>query len=243
VSLRCPHCSRVVVLSLVAAGPPAFQPVHLDPAAVPASPPKRKAKTCACGHDAHEGPCQHGKGTAFGGCPCEGQHSRRRSAKPAAAGETKSPMSKGERIILATIVQLGCISSAHLTIVTGYKRSTRNAYLARLVAAGFIEEREAGWFPTHLGRSALPDVPKLPTGADLAQHYLDTLPEGESTLLAVLLAENGRPIERDVLGEVSGYKRSTRNAYLQRLAARQLVVDVDRETVRASEMLFDKAKA
>jgi hypothetical protein len=46
-------------------------------------------------------------------------------------------------------------------------------------------------------------------------------------------------VEREVVTDLTGYKTSTRNAYLARLRAKQLVVVVDREHVKASETLFE----
>lgn len=46
-----------------------------------------------------------------------------------------------------------------------------------------------------------------------------------------------RPMGREAISEATGYKRSTRDAYLQRLGARRLVT-AERGLVRASELLF-----
>jgi hypothetical protein len=48
-------------------------------------------------------------------------------------------------------------------------------------------------------------------------------------------------VPRDDLGEAIGYKRSSRDTYLQRLAARKLVEVVGPGEVRASPILFDEA--
>lgn len=47
------------------------------------------------------------------------------------------------------------------------------------------------------------------------------------------------PVERAALDEATGYKRSSRDAYLQRLGARRLVEAEGRSRVKASASLFD----
>lgn len=46
------------------------------------------------------------------------------------------------------------------------------------------------------------------------------------------------PIERDVLSEATGYQRSSRDAYLQRMGTKRLVEVVGRGAVKASDALF-----
>jgi chromosome segregation and condensation protein ScpB len=67
------------------------------------------------------------------------------------------------------------------------------------------------------------------------------LPEGERAVLEVLLEANGEPVERERISEVSGYKRSTRDAYISRLKARHLIVETGPGTIRATDELFDEA--
>lgn len=51
-------------------------------------------------------------------------------------------------------------------------------------------------------------------------------------------ANHGKPVERDIIDKLTGYKRSSRDAYLSRLTARRLVESVGRGEVRASAELF-----
>ncbi len=46
-------------------------------------------------------------------------------------------------------------------------------------------------------------------------------------------------MSREALTEATGYKRSSRDTYLQRLGARELVVTERDGTIRAAEQLFD----
>ena len=52
------------------------------------------------------------------------------------------------------------------------------------------------------------------------------------------MASYPKAVERDAISEKSGYQRSTRDAYLQRLGARKLVVSEGRGHVRAAAELF-----
>lgn len=149
------------------------------------------------------------------------------------------PLPRGEAAVLAACIQFpDGLAREQLTVLTGYKRSTRDAYIQRLGERGYIEVRGSTVFATEDGCAALPDAEPLPTGADLQEYWFNRLPEGERAILRVLVEHYPEPVQRDALTEATEYKRSTRDAYLQRLAAKQLVADVGRGEVRASETLF-----
>lgn len=57
-------------------------------------------------------------------------------------------------------------------------------------------------------------------------------------VLRILIERHPHPVHRAVLDESTGYKRSSRDAYIQRLKARQLVV-IQHDGVSASDQLFD----
>lgn len=153
---------------------------------------------------------------------------------------------KGEQACLIAMVQHGPdgVTREQLTALTGYKRSTRDAYLQRLREKGLMAERGFGGMAT--GRCvASPagiewlgqDFEPLPTGEELQQHWLKKLPEGEARVLATVLEVYPKAIDREQITEATGYKRSTRDAYVQRLKTRELV-ETEVGTVRASEKLF-----
>jgi len=48
-------------------------------------------------------------------------------------------------------------------------------------------------------------------------------------------------VTRDYLSETTGYKRSSRDAYLQRLSARQLVIFRGRGEIVAAKELFENS--
>lgn len=163
---------------------------------------------------------------------------RARPATPAA--ERDAELGAGERAVLTAAAQHGDqgVDREQLTVLTGYKRSTRNTYIQRLTAAGYVEQRGEIILATDEGLGALgPNFEPLPTGDELLRHWLGRLPEGERVILEALVAAYPGDVERESLSETTGYKRSTRNTYLQRLGARKLI-ETSGETVRASAELF-----
>jgi DNA-binding IclR family transcriptional regulator len=126
-----------------------------------------------------------------------------------------------------------------LSILTGYKRSTRDAYLQRLGDRGFVHVNGSGITATQAGVDALgTDFEPLPTGSALLDWWLQRLPAGERAVLDVLAGAHPDGVDRAAIDERTGFKRSTRDAYIQRLMARRLV-ETDRGAVRASDELFD----
>jgi uncharacterized protein len=152
-----------------------------------------------------------------------------------------SDLSKGERIVLTAIAQDGSgVDRSQLTVVTGYKRSTRDAYLQRLAGKGFISENGSGLLATDTGIEALgTDYEPLPTGDALREYWLKKLPEGERKILQVLIPSWPESVPREQISELTSYARSSRDAYLQRLASRKLIENSGRAEVRASDLLFD----
>jgi hypothetical protein len=159
------------------------------------------------------------------------------AADASAAGATGLP--KGEQVVLTAIAQHpDGVTREQLTVLTGYKRSTRDAYIQRMRERGVIESDGDRILATDAGFAALgPSFEPLPTGSALADHWLQKLPEGESRILRILLDRAPGFVERDKLSELTGYARSSRDAYLQRLSARQLIRS-ERGAARASENLL-----
>lgn len=154
---------------------------------------------------------------------------------------TSAPLPKGERACLIAIAQhANGVTRQQLTVLTGYKRSSRDAYIQRLKEKGYLT------FPSgdritasDEGMAALgPDFEHLPTGAALREHVLRTLPEGERRVLQVLIECFPDACPREAIDNATGYKRSSRDAYLQRLTARELV-GTSPGHATASGLLFD----
>jgi hypothetical protein len=156
----------------------------------------------------------------------------------AVTGAGNGGLPPGEHATLKAALQYPGLDRKRLSVLTGYKRSSRDAYIARLVQKGFVETRGQELHPTPEGAAAIGNFEPLPTGADLIEYWRGRLPEGEKKTLEVLIAASGEDVDREKIDEQTGYKRSSRDAYLTRLKARGLVEFSGRGMVRASAELF-----
>lgn len=158
------------------------------------------------------------------------------------SAESGGSLGKGERTMLIAIAQYPeGAERDQLTVLTGYKRSTRDTYIQRLSLAGHVALEGGRIVATDAGVDALgSDFEPLPQGEDLQEYWLYRLPEGERAILKPLIEAYPGSVDRDSLSEATGYKRSTRDTYLQRLKSRRLVEDAGRGEVRASSNLFSQ---
>lgn len=146
---------------------------------------------------------------------------------------------KGEAATLTACIQFpDGLKREQLTVLTGYKRSSRDAYIQRLREKGYVDTSGDRVTATDAGIAAMPDAEPLPTGEALQEYWLQRLPEGERKVLEVLIAAHPHPVERSSIDEQTGYQRSSRDAYLQRLRAKQLIAEPSRGLVQASGELF-----
>ena len=149
----------------------------------------------------------------------------------------------GRKILTAVAQYENGVTREQLTVLTGYKRSSRDTYLQRLRERDLVDAGPDRITATAAGRDILgSDFEPLPTGDALRAYWIDRLPEGERRILAILLDAGGSPIDKQALDEATGYKRSSRDTYLQRLRARELVEFSGRGEVRASAELFEDMK-
>lgn len=164
----------------------------------------------------------------------------RESVQHKASSVGSGALPEGESKILSALIQYpDGLERTQIGILSGYsKRSTRDTYIARLAAKGYADNRSGKVYATDEGIAALPDAEPLPTGFELQQHWLTRLPEGERKILDYLLNAFPNPVDRDQIGEDTGYdKRSTRDAYIARLSLKQLVSSSS-NGVKASDVLF-----
>lgn len=155
-----------------------------------------------------------------------------------AQGESDLP--RGERAVLTVLAQYPeGVTRKQLSILTGYKRSSRDAYVQRLKEKSYAQNSGDSVMATDEGIAALGNFEPLPTGFELQHYWLERLPEGERKVLEVLINSHPHGAEREQIDDATGYKRSSRDAYIQRLKARQLVEIVGRGEVKASDELFD----
>jgi hypothetical protein len=158
--------------------------------------------------------------------------------------ERKTPAGsvRGERRILIAIAQHpNGVTREQLTVLTGYKRSSRDTYLQRLRASGHIVDadriRATSQGVAFLGA----DYERLPIGEALLAHWRERLPPGELVILDELVRAWPSSLNRDWLTDRTGYKRSSRDTYLQRLRARELVQVRDDGSIAASGDLMNGA--
>lgn len=173
-----------------------------------------------------------------------GLRDTRRSASPATSakrdgGRDRTSLGTGERAILTVIGQTDKgATREQLSVLTGYKRSSRDTYMQRLSSAQLIYQSGGLYFASGKGFDALgSDFEPLPTGKALREHWLQRLPEGERRIFALVVDSYPDWLARDIIDEKTGYKRSSRDTYLQRLGSRRLI-ETSRDGVRASEDLF-----
>lgn len=125
-----------------------------------------------------------------------------------------------------------------ISVMTGYKRSTRDAYIRRLSTKGFVVAEKDNISITQLGVDVLGSSFKtLPAGSALRDYWLNKLPDGERAILGVLIDRYPANLDVDYITSETGYKRSTRDAYIRRMVSKNIVV-LGGGFVRASDELF-----
>lgn len=177
--------------------------------------------------------------------PHPAQHGQTRTAPNVGRGPGSTwngeTLPEGEKLTLIAIGQHeGGVTRPQLTALTGYMRSTRDAYLSRLKAKDLWQESHGRIVITHAGIQALGDdynqVPS--TGKELQAYWMGKLPTGEKRILELLIAANAEPVDRDTLDQATGFARSSRDAYLSRLGAKELIENIGRGQVKAVDTLF-----
>lgn len=146
----------------------------------------------------------------------------------------------GEKKILIACAQFpNGLEGNQLTVLTGYKRSSRDAYILRLSGKGYIKKSDGVVTITEEGKAELGnDYQPLPTGIELQQYWLNSLPLGERKILELLIAAYPNAMAKDDISEQSGYMRSSRDAYLLRMSAKEIIIEPERGMAKASENLF-----
>lgn len=82
------------------------------------------------------------------------------------------------------------------------------------------------------------DYVQLPSGKELLNHWRSHLPEGERKVFEAIILYEPNPVNREQISEETGYKRSTRDRYIQRLQARKLVETNGSGMVKTNDELF-----
>jgi hypothetical protein len=148
----------------------------------------------------------------------------------------------GERAVLIACAQFGHgLERNQLTVITGYKRSSRDAYIARLKEKGLLRRDTEKVTVSQDGIDLLGnDFEPLPTGEDLQQYWLNKLPPGERAVLEILIKHYPEGVSRDDISEATGYMRSSRDAYIARMSAKELIEVTGPGSLRASCNLFNE---
>lgn len=126
----------------------------------------------------------------------------------ASAESSNGNLGKSERAILIAAIQRHPkhSSRAQLAILSGYSLTSSgfaNA-LGALRSGGFLLGGGDDNYPSEAGIELLPDVPPMPTGQDLVNHWLGRLDKAERTMLEAI-AGNPDGLEKEQLAELSGY--------------------------------------
>lgn len=161
------------------------------------------------------------------------------AAVPAPSAETNGALTKGMRTVLQAIAERpGRVERNTISVLTSYKKSSRDLYIQQLAAAGYIAKDGDGLVATPAGIQVLGDFTPLPTGAALRDHWLAKLPQGERRVLEVAIQAHPGDVERAAVDDATGYRKSSRDLYIQKLAARRLIDTTARGRIRASDDLF-----
>lgn len=147
-----------------------------------------------------------------------------------------------ERILTAIAQRPRGVIGRQLATLCGFKRSTRNTYLRRLVAARYVYTEGGRFIATTRGLRYLgPEFKPLPVGAKLREHWIESLPEGEGAIFELVVEAYPASVERDEIRMRTSFARSTANTYLARLKQRELVTFAGKSgAVRASADLFEE---
>jgi uncharacterized protein len=184
----------------------------------------------------------------FGSLVAKPHPTRKAAAEVTIAEPGLAALGKGPLVTLKAIASRpqGATPEA-LSTLAGYKKSTRNLNLQKLARSRFITSTRDGerivWHATAAGRAALgPDFVPLPSGGEpLRRKLLEELPGPEAKVLAVAIAAYPNTIDRVTLGERAGYRKSTLNLCVQRLARRDAIEVVGPREVKAARILFEAA--
>jgi hypothetical protein len=155
-------------------------------------------------------------------------------------GDDEKALTTGCKAVLLACAQYAeGATKEQIAILTGYKKTSYNTYLQKLGQLGYVMPTGQGTMEaTAAGITALgSDFQPLPTGAKLREYWLYRLPQGEKRVLEVLLEAYPNPVSRDQIDEATGYKKTSRNTYLQKLNVRKLI-EIHGDGVKASSQLF-----
>lgn len=171
-------------------------------------------------------------------------HSIWNAAMNGLAGDQSGGLAAGEKKVLAAIAQYpNGIRREQLTVLTGYKKSSRDTYIQRLRAAAYILVEGDKVIAMPEGIAVLGDDYEPPLfGKALREQVMTRLAEGERKVLEAVIAGHPGAVDRAEIDAATGYKKSSRDTYIQRLRARELVEVLAGGAVKASDNLFHEPR-
>ena len=132
------------------------------------------------------------------------------------------------------------VNAAQLSLLTGYKKTTRDLYVRRAVASGWVQKHGAQVLATRAGERELgPGFERLPTGDALLRHWLGRLKEGPRRVLSYVATFYPHPVSSEQITRATSYKKTTRDLYVRKLKSWRLLEPTGKSHVQASPMLFD----
>lgn len=139
--------------------------------------------------------------------------------KPMDVATEASDLPKGLSTVLAAIVRCGArgCTQAHLSLLTGYKRTSLQTYLSDLKAADFIQTTDGRHHPTGDGKRASGVAP-FESGDVLA-----ALPAGERSVIDAIASTGSAGCTNPHLTVLTTYKRSSLLTYTSNLKVREIV--------------------
>ncbi len=162
---------------------------------------------------------------------------------PKAPGNAQAaPLAVGERTILIAVAQYPeGITREQISILTSYKKSSRDTYLSKLRAAGRVELGGEQVVATAQGIRDLGDFERLPTGRALLEFWMQKLPLGEKRIFEAIVNVYPKGIAKTAIDDATGYKKSSRDTYLRKLLLRKIVTETIPGIVWAVPLLFEAA--
>lgn len=166
--------------------------------------------------------------------PPRGNGSSPTGKKHLPTGTDNNGLPPGELAVLKAVGQFPGIERDRLSVLTGYKKSSRDAYVARAINRGYIVPGRQLQLTEDGTRALGSSFEPLPTGEALVTYWRQNLPDGERKVFDAIIEGH---TERERIREVTGYKKSSTDAYLARLKARGVIATNGRGAVQLAEAI------
>lgn len=157
----------------------------------------------------------------------EGEGYRPAPPRAAVTAAKVEGLPSGEAALLRLALQYdrdgGVLKSSLAVLLVGFAERTRQTYQSRLRGRGLIDDSGERITATEAGRRLMPEVPPLPTGAALVEHWRRELPGGEIQLFELLVAAGGAPVTVATMLSKLDFAERTLQTYISRLSKRGVI--------------------